>query len=109
MELHNNQVPAGQVWALLVRSRGTYDEHAYVQWYITAEESSADYRAVTAHHKIHGGGTAQRWKITLPRWRMSFDEVTDFVEGQLLYRQGPTECARLLDVSSMEKTKGGGQ
>lgn len=103
MELHNNQVPSSQVWALLVRSRGAYDEHEYVEWFITPAESSAAYRDVVEHHKRHAGGTAQRWKITLPRQRMDADSVRDFVEDQLLYQKGPTEYTQLLDVSVQQE------
>lgn len=100
MELHNGQVPGDTVWALLVRAMGSYDEHQYVRWFITPEESSADYRDTVADHKRHGAAaTVQRWKITLPRRRMQTNEVRDFVEDALLYQPGPTESTQLLDVS----------
>ena len=97
MELYNNEVPAGEVWALLVRGRGTFDEYEFVEWFITAPESSAEYRAAVAERKRHGGGTVQRWKVTLPRRRMSADEVTAYVEDLLLL--DPDGRAQLLDVS----------
>lgn len=99
MQLHNNQVPGDQVWAVMVSSKGTYDEHTFVQWFLTAEASSEEYRDVVAmhKHKSHSGGTVQRWLVNLPRRRMDETEVRDFVEDEILY--GPTGSGRLLDVS----------
>jgi len=100
MELHNGQVPGDTVWALLVRAMGSYDEHEFVEWFITAEESNAEYRETVAYHKSHSvAATVQRWKVTLPRRRMDVDEVRDFVVDALLYQKGPTESTQLLDVS----------
>jgi hypothetical protein len=100
MELHNNQVPGDTVWALLVRGKGSYDEHEFVRWFITAEESSAEYRDSVAmqKHKSHAGGTVQRWKVTLPRRRMEREEVDDYVDAALLYND-PDGTVQLLDVS----------
>lgn len=98
MELYNDQVPSNQVWALEVASRGTYDEHRFVSWFITAEESSAEYRDLVRSHKSRGvAGSVKRWKITLPYRRMSADQVRDYVEGKLM--RDPDGTTQLLDVS----------
>lgn len=102
MELYKNQVPGGQVWALLVVARGTYDTHTHVRWYITAEASSEEYRDVVDFQKRNHGGTVQRWKVTLPRQRMTTEEVTDFVDDALLY-QPPGITTQLLDVSVQQE------
>lgn len=99
MELHNDQVPGDTVWALIVRAMGSYDEHQFVRWFITAEESSAEYRETVAYHKRRGiGSNIQRWKVTLPRRRMEREAVDDYVDAALLYND-PDGTVQLLDVS----------
>jgi len=102
VELHNDQVPHNVVWALEVASRGTYDEHWFVNWFITAEESSAEYRdTVAAHKRRRVAGVVKRWKVALPRQRMSIDEVRDYVEFKLM--QNPDGTTQLLDVSIQQE------
>ena len=98
MQLHNNQVPSNQIWALEVASMGTYDEHRFVSWFITAEESSAEYRDIVRVHTARGvASTVKRWKVTLPRQRMDMDEVRDYVTYKLI--EDPDGSTQLLDVS----------
>ena len=98
MELHRNEVPSGWVWALHIRSRGTYDEHEFIEWFITPQESSAAFRDLVADHKRNGTGSViMRWKVCLPRPRMSAEDVTAYVEDTL--RTEPNGWAQLLDVS----------
>lgn len=98
MELYNDQVPGDTVWALLVRAMGSYDEHQFTSWFITPEESSAEYRDIVAYHKSRGvGSTVQRWKVTLPRRRMDRLDVNDYVLYKLV--GDPDGTAQLLDVS----------
>lgn len=110
MELHNGQVPGDTVWAVKVTAHGTYDEHRYVDWYLTAEASSEDYRAAVAHQRSHSGGTVERWKIALPRRRMDREDVALWVEEKLNL-QDPDGTAQLLDVaaSQVEPRRGGGK
>lgn len=98
MELYNDEVPGSEVWAVVVTSMGTYDEHRYVDWFITPEASTQNYRDAVAYNKAHNGGQVQRWKVILPRRRMHMVDVTEFVE-QALLRRDPAGDTQLLDVS----------
>lgn len=100
MELHNDQVPGTEVWAVLVIGNGTYEQHRYVNWFITSEASNLEYRHMVEFHKASRyGGAVQRWKVLLPKRGMSAEAVTLFVDDQLLLQPGPTEHTRILDVS----------
>jgi hypothetical protein len=94
MELHNNQVPGDTVWAVLIDfgDRGVIN----IDWYLTPEASSGEYRHVMEYMKTHSGGTCQRYKVTLPRQRMEREEVDTHVEYTLLVE--PDGTAQLLDV-----------
>jgi hypothetical protein len=98
MELHNNQVPGDTVWALAT----TYGPGQYqgidIEWFLTAEASSEEYRHTVAFHKTHSGGTCKRWKVTLPRQRMEREDVDLYVNGKLLL-DDPDGTTQLLDVS----------
>ena len=94
MDLHNGQVPSACVWAVVMDSPpGAKD----VEWFITSEESSRDYREVAAHVK-NKGGVAERWLVTLPAQRLEADVVTAWVEALLLQEDNPPTYARRLDV-----------
>ena len=94
-------MPDSVVWAMLVRSQGTYDEHEFAEWFITPQESSAAFRDLVDAHRRKGiRSVVTRWKVTLPRRRMSAEEVTEYVEDTL--RADPHGQAQLLDVSRNE-------
>lgn len=97
MDLYQGQVPADEVWAVVMDLRyGSKD----ASWFITAEAASEDYREVVAYVKTKGG-TAERWHIPLPKQRMEAEAVTRWVEALLLYAEvttHDTKYARRLDV-----------
>lgn len=95
MELYNDQVPGDTVWAMLTDfgSRGMIN----VDWYLTAEASSEEYRHTVEYMKTHSGGMCQRWKVTLPRRRMDRQDVGDYVLFKL--SEDPDDTAQLLDIS----------
>jgi hypothetical protein len=96
MELHNDQVPGDEVWAVV--SAGHYEgAHKAVDWFITAEASRQDYQeAVDWIRRVDG--IAERWQVDLPRRRMEQTDVTLFIEEQVL-SEAPTN-ARKLDTFS---------
>lgn len=96
MELHNDQVPGDTVWAVAVRFGHESDWD--LEWFLTPEASSEDYRHVVEYHKTHHGGEAKRWKVTLPCQRMEREDVDIHVRGKLLYSD-PDGTTQLLDVS----------
>ena len=98
MELHNNEVPGDTVWALVATWGPDQYQGVDIEWFLTAEASSEEYRHIVAFHKAHSGGTCKRWKITLPRRRMEREDVTLYVEGKLLL-EDPDGTVQLLDVS----------
>lgn len=99
MELHNDEVPAGEVWAVTIEDDCGTD----IEWYITAEESSGEYReAVHWHERLDGGvladTTVARWYVELPRQRMPSDEVDAWVHFVLTSQEGGGLYRRRLDV-----------
>lgn len=84
VELHNDEVPASEVWAVVTESAWG---DRYIDWYITPAESSSVYRAVVEWHEQLQGReeevTITRWYVELPRQRMESADVTLFVEGAL--------------------------
>lgn len=95
MELHNDQVPGDVVWATATDFGNVGVLH--IDWYLTAETSSEEFRNAVAYMKTHSGGLAQRWKVTLPRQRMESEDVALFVEEKLT--SNPDGTAQLLDIS----------
>lgn len=95
MELHNDEVPGDTVWAMSSDFGGR--GFVTVEWYLTAEASSEEYRRTVEYMKTHSGGTCQRWKIVLPRRRMNKVAVGDYVMDKLMH--DPDGTAQLLDVS----------
>lgn len=95
MDLHNGQVPAAEVWAVVLDApSGSKD----VEWFITAEAANDDYKDVVAYVR-NKGGTAERWHVKLPGQRMEADAVTLWVEGLILGNAWPQpDYARRLDV-----------
>lgn len=97
MELHQGQVPAACVWAVVMDAPpGAKD----VSWFITSEEATRDYTEVVTYIKTKTiMGTAERWLVPLPAQRMEADDVTIWVEGLLLHGDD-TRGARRLDIYS---------
>lgn len=96
MELYNNEVPGDTVWALQSRFEEWMTDQ--VEWYLTAEASSQDYRLMLDYMREHAiSGTVKRFKVTLPRRRMESEDVTLLVEGKLVH-EDPDGTAQLLDV-----------
>jgi hypothetical protein len=97
MELHQGQVPAAEVWAVVMDAPpGSKD----VSWFITAEAATRDYTEVVAYIKTKTG-TAERWHVQLPAQRMEAEAVTLWVEALLLWGDHPEAgYARRLDVYS---------
>lgn len=105
MELHNDQVPGSEVWAVVIG-----DEFGdAIDWWITAETSSQDYRDTLAWYERHMAGlrageelnvTVSRWYVLLPRQRMDRGDVTDFVEAALA--DPDSEWAMRLDVKKFK-------
>lgn len=97
MELYNDEVPGDTVWALVTRFEGWMTEQ--VEWFLTAEASSEDYRLMLDYMRSHSvAGTVKRWKVQLPRRRMESEDVTLFVEGKVIH-EDPDGTAQLLDVA----------
>lgn len=97
MDLHNGQVPAACVWAVVLDlGWGSKD----VEWFITSEASTDDYKEVVTYiRKRDDGGTAERWIVILPGQRMEADAVRVWVEALLLSEEAPHPShARRLDV-----------
>lgn len=97
MDLHNGQVPSACVWAVAMDlNYGSRD----VEWFITSEAATEDYKEVVAHIKgRQHGGTAERWIVILPGQRMEAEAVSIWVEALLLSEQVPNPAhARRLDV-----------
>lgn len=96
MELYNDEVPGDTVWALVTRFEDWMTDQ--VDWYLTAEASSEDYRLMVQYMTEHSiTGATRRWKVTLPRRRMEREDVRLFVEGKLIH-DDPDGTAQLLDV-----------
>jgi hypothetical protein len=95
MELHNDEVPGDTVWALVTRFQ--YSGTDEVEWYLTAEASSEDYRSTVEYMKTHSGGTVKRLKVTLPRRRMEREDVALYVGAKVA--MDPDGTVQLLDVS----------
>jgi hypothetical protein len=97
MELYNDEVPGDTVWALQSRLDDWMTDH--IDWYLTAEASSEDYRLMADYMRVHSlAGTTKRWKVTLPRRRMESEDVRLFIEGKLIH-EDPDGTAQLLDVT----------
>lgn len=99
MDLHNGQVPAACVWAVVMDlGLGSKD----VSWFITSEASTDDFKLVSFYiQRRDDGGTAERWLITLPGQRLEAEAVTRWVEAHLLYQDAmgyDPKYARRLDV-----------
>ena len=99
MELFNNQVPGDEVWAV-VSTYGSSPEKD-IQWFLTPEASSEEYRHIVGFHKTHSGGICWRVKVRLPRQRMEAEDVDLHLTGKLL-RDDPDGTVQLLDVSSQK-------
>ena len=72
-----------------------------IQWFLTAEASSEEYRHIVEFQKTHSGGLCWRIKVTLPRQRMEAEDVTLHVESKLL-QEDPDGAVQLLDASSQK-------
>jgi hypothetical protein len=96
MELYNDEVPGDTVWALQSRFEDWMTDQ--VEWYLTAEASSQDYRLMLQYMTEHSiSGTVKRFKVQLPRRRMESEDVRLWVEAKLIH-DDPDGTAQLLDV-----------
>lgn len=97
MDLYQGEVPADEVWAVVMDSPpGARD----VSWFITAEAATEDYKEVV-EYVTRKGGTVERWHVKLPARRIEADAVTRWVEAHLLYEEAmgyDPKYARRLDV-----------
>lgn len=97
MDLHRDEVPSDEVWAVVMDSpEGSKD----VEWFITAEAATDDYKDVVGYVR-NKGGSVERWHVRLPAQWMESDDVTRWVEALLIHPaisdHDPTH-ARRLDV-----------
>lgn len=82
MELHNDEVPASEVWAVVIENADVRS----VDWFLTPEASSDAYRSAVGWytrnaHEIELPVRVTRWYVELPRQRMDRYDVDWFVEG----------------------------
>lgn len=104
MDLHLDQVPAREVWATRIENSFGGDD---IEWFITAEASSDDYRSVVGWweypNKLFEDQEVviTRWYIELPRQRMERDEVDAWVEYVLHDEEAGAAYSRRLDVKRL--------
>lgn len=96
MELYNDQVPGDTVWAVAATFGDLLNWD--VEWFLTAEASSEDYRTVVEYQKTHSGGAAKRFKVSLPHRRMDRELVDLWVQSKVLH-EDPDGTTQLLDIS----------
>lgn len=110
MELHNNEVPADEVWAVTVED----DSGISSEWFLTGKTATEEYRDTTEWWERHIYATVQqdvtvaRWYIELPRRGMPRDEVDAWVEFVTTSQEGGGIYRRRLDVKrfvAQRKTK----
>lgn len=101
MELHNDQVPSREVWAVRVENSFGGDD---IEWFITSEASSDDFRGVTAWwewpKRLFDGQevVVTRWYVELPRQRMDWKDVDDWVQFVLTNDDPGAQWRRRLDI-----------
>lgn len=103
MELYNDEVPGDTVWAVVTTYGASEYQGIDIDWFLTPEASSEEYRHTVGFHKTHSGGTCKRYKVTLPRQRMEREDVDLHVKGKLLL-DDPDGTTQLLDVSIQKPT-----
>lgn len=84
MELHNDEVPADEVWVVV--SENAWGSR-YIEWFITPAAATARFREWVAWEERRywkEETTISRWYVALPRQRMERADVDLFVEGFLL-------------------------
>lgn len=100
MELHNDEVPADEVWAVTIESSLGIE----AEWHITAASATEEYRGViewwerNIYATVEQDVTVARWYIELPRRGMPRDEVDSWVQFVLTSQEGGGLYRRRLDV-----------
>lgn len=85
MELHKDEVPASEVWAVVTENP---DIGRVIDWYITPAASNDAYRFITGWYdrnkdELEVETRVTRWYVELPRRRMERADVDLHVEGAL--------------------------
>lgn len=105
MELYNGQVPSREVWAVRVENSLGGDD---IEWFITAKASSDDYRSVTTWWEWpkrlfeDQSVVVTRWYIELPRQRMDWEDVDDWVQFVLRDEGTGPMWRRRLDIRTFQ-------
>lgn len=106
MELHNDEVPADEVWAVTIEDPAGTN----VEWFLTGSAASEDYRHVVGWWERFGADvvwdtTVARWYVELPRRGMPRDEVDAWVNFVLTSTEGGGIYRRRLDVKRFVATE----
>lgn len=108
MELHKDQVPGREVWAVRIENSFGGDD---IEWFITAEASSDDYQTVVRWWEWPNRlfedqeVTITRYYIELPRQRMEWEEVDAFVDFVLHEDTTGVMWRRQLDIRRLTAKK----
>lgn len=100
MELHNNEVPSDEVWAVTIED----SDGIHADWFLTGAGATEDYRGTAEWWERHIYDTVQqdvtvaRWYVELPRRGMPRDEVDAWVQFVLTSQEGGGIYRRRLDV-----------
>jgi hypothetical protein len=99
MELHNDEVPADEVWAVTIEDPAGTN----IEWFLTGKAASEDYRHVIEWWERFSADvvwdtTVARWYVELPRRGMPRDEVDAWVNFVLTSPEGGGIYRRRLDV-----------
>lgn len=103
MELHNDEVPADEVWAVTIEDPAGTN----VEWFLTSAGATEDYRYVVGWWERYGSTfdtTVARWYVELPRRGMPRDEVDAWVNFVLTSQEGGGLYRRRLDVKRFVAT-----
>ena len=103
MELHNDEVPTDEVWAVTIED----SDGIRADWFITSAASVEDYRDTAEWWEKHIYATVEkdvtvaRWYIELPRRGMPRDEVNAWVQFVATSQEGGGIYRRRLDVKRL--------
>lgn len=105
MELHKDQVPAREVWAVRIENSFGGDD---ITWFITADGSNDDYQAVTSWWEgpkrlfEDQNVAVSRWYVELPRQRMDIEDVDAWVEFVIRDEETGPMWRRRLDIKRFQ-------